>query len=102
MRPGLHDGVLARDLYRCQGETVMPGRCDGGLQVHHRLMRSQGGPDTMENLVTLCYAHHEGGYGGVHSRCELAYEVGLLIRFADGPPERAWEPPYVDRVSAWQ
>lgn len=29
------------------------------LQVHHVLYLSQGGPNLMGNLITLCLAHHE-------------------------------------------
>lgn len=29
-----------------------------GLEVHHIIPRSQGGPDEEWNLITLCHKHH--------------------------------------------
>ena len=46
--------VLRRDGWRCQ--------CCGGrlnLEVHHKELRSQGGDDSEQNLITLCAACHE-------------------------------------------
>lgn len=40
-----------RDLERCQRRDT--------LQTHHLLNRSQGGSDHPDNLLTLCYDHHE-------------------------------------------
>lgn len=38
-----------------------------GLQHHHIVKRSQGGPDTVENIILLCWNHHHGTYG-VHGK----------------------------------
>jgi hypothetical protein len=86
--------VFARANYRCEAAGVMPGRCSlpGALQAHHRLTRQHGGPDTPENLVALCPNHHQG-QDGVHRHPEVAYDLGLLIRAADGPPTEPWSPP---------
>ena len=45
--------VYRRDGYRC-------ALCDDPrrLQVHHVVMRSQGGPETEMNLITLCPRCH--------------------------------------------
>jgi 5-methylcytosine-specific restriction protein A len=29
------------------------------LHYHHIIPKHQGGPDTLENLITLCSAHHK-------------------------------------------
>ncbi len=46
--------VRERDMWLC-------ARCGSHdwLQVHHRRLRSQGGPDTFSNLITLCAKCHE-------------------------------------------
>lgn len=85
--------ALARANYRCErcGATGRPGR---PLSCHHRLMRSQGGPDTLENLVVLCGLDNTTGcHGWVHKHPEQAYALGLLIRQSSGPPAEPWEPP---------
>lgn len=49
----VREAVFARAGYRCE-------RCGrrGSLHPHHRLRRSQGGPNTLENLCSLCHACH--------------------------------------------
>jgi 5-methylcytosine-specific restriction endonuclease McrA len=46
--------VMERDSWRCQS-------CGSkqNLQVHHKRLRSQQGPDTDLNLITLCATCHE-------------------------------------------
>lgn len=46
--------TLARDGHRCR-------KCGAGddLQAHHKHERSLGGPDTLENLITLCGSCHD-------------------------------------------
>lgn len=50
----LREAVFAADGRRCRfcGTTR-------ALHQHHVLYRSEGGPDTKANLITLCQAHHE-------------------------------------------
>jgi len=43
-----------RDGFRC----VKCGGTRGALHAHHRIPKSQGGPDTLENLITLCTRCH--------------------------------------------
>lgn len=57
--------VLNRDTYSCQ----ICGAKDTRLEVHHIRFRSQGGSDSMDNLVTLCKDCH----GNVHSG-ELTFD----------------------------
>jgi len=45
--------VMARDGYRC---TYCGDRHQ--LVVHHVRYRSEGGKDSMDNLITLCEKHH--------------------------------------------
>lgn len=49
----------------CVAETTGPTRCSTTpnsspfpLAPHHIIFRSQGGEDTLENLITLCAHHH--------------------------------------------
>ena len=50
--------------------------CDGPLVPHHRLMRSQGGGNGLENLLLVCDAHHRL----IHHMPTLSYKEGWLIR----------------------
>ncbi len=45
--------IFERDGWKCQH----CGRCDQ-LQIHHRVRRSQMGPDTEDNLITVCSDCH--------------------------------------------
>ena len=45
--------VLRRDGWRCQFCGSMTN-----LEVHHKIYRSQEGPDTLDNLITLCAKCH--------------------------------------------
>ena len=49
--------VYRRDGFRC-------ALCDSdrGLQVHHVIPRSHGGPDTKANLFTLCWRCHAAAH----------------------------------------
>ena len=49
----LRQQVLRRDGWRCQGCGTM-----SNLEVHHKQFRSHSGPDTEENLITLCNTCH--------------------------------------------
>lgn len=53
--------VNLRDQRRCcfvneQGEKCAQSRW---TEIHHRLPVSQGGKNTLENLITLCSIHHD-------------------------------------------
>ena len=51
----LVEEVLERDEYTCQNpECGMPANAS----PHHRILRSQSGDDSLENLVSLCSICH--------------------------------------------
>lgn len=50
--------VLVRDNFCCQAPGCRINRLSK-LTVHHIIPRSQGGLDNLDNLITLCYDHHE-------------------------------------------
>ena len=79
--PALRRAVLARDRQGCR----VPGcRNTHFVDVHHLRPRSEGGKNTVENLITLCTAHHRAIHRG-----ELIIETsaeGLGYRHADGTP----------------
>lgn len=86
----LRPQVLARDGWRCQAAGVLDGPCSGALAVHHRYIATR--VDTLENLTVLCHEHHQGDTG-VHANPARAYDLGLLVHAADGPPTEPWTPP---------
>jgi 5-methylcytosine-specific restriction endonuclease McrA len=49
----------ARD--RDQGECALCGSTNR-VQAHHRVHRKEGGPDTLENLVSLCARCHRAAH----------------------------------------
>lgn len=80
--------VRERDQHRCQfpveeGAIIWRKCGRSTTHAHHRLRRSQGGPDTLENLILLCPEHHTW----VHDHPEESGEMGLLI-FAGQPLAR--------------
>jgi 5-methylcytosine-specific restriction endonuclease McrA len=58
----LHRQVLERDGWRCQNCGSM-----SNLEVHHMRFRSHSGPDSAENLITLCMACHGKAHGQPHN-----------------------------------
>lgn len=53
----VRDAVKKRDHNSCQ----VCGR--EATSLHHIILRSQGGKNHIENLVSLCTEHHTGPYG---------------------------------------
>lgn len=95
--------VLMRAGWRCQRCGIGEGEWRDGfpvpLEAHHRLMRSQGGPDTLENLVSLCGPNPAGCHGWVHHAGQReARRVGLLLPSSGGPPAEAWGEPPLDEA----
>jgi HNH endonuclease len=77
----LRRAVLARDRRSCR----VPG-CKNShfVDVHHLQPRSEGGENTLENLITLCAAHHRAIHRGeliIESTAER-----LAVLHADGTP----------------
>lgn len=48
--------------------------------AHHRLLRSQGGPDDIRNLVALHRSCHTGDPESVHNNPTAAEARGLIVR----------------------
>src|SRR3990172_7948499 len=76
----LEHKVIARDGYRCS----VPGcRSRKNLQAHHVRWRSRGGKDSIDNLTTLCSAHHLHGVHELRIKVTgvaphgLVWEIGL-------------------------
>lgn len=85
----LRASVFRRDGFRC----VV--RLDGcwetvGLHPHHRKSRGRGGPDTYENLVTVCNWCHTMSPLSIHRRPAWATEEGLLIPSWEPAPTTGW------------
>jgi HNH endonuclease len=70
--------VLARARHQC--EVQLDGcRWHPQPTPHHRKRRSQGGPNTLRNLLAVCsYCH-----GWIHQHPAESYDRGLLIRHND-------------------
>jgi hypothetical protein len=78
--PALRRRVLRRDHGRC----VVPGCCHGTfLDVHHLMARSEGGDHDVENLITLCAAHHRALHFG-QLTIQGTPSSGLVFKHADG------------------
>ena len=60
---------------RASGLCEMCG-AEAGTVIHHKLRRSQGGKNTLENLVLLSDACH----GHIHDNPTWSYENGWLLR----------------------
>lgn len=84
----VREQTLARDLGRCVrcGRFLPPGVA----HLHHRKLRSQGGPGTIENAVTLCPQHH----GWVHAHPAEARHLGLIVP--------SWADPECTPVVTWR
>ena len=46
------------------GEPCQVCELRPGVHVHHKVFRSQGGNDTADNLLWLCYACHDDVHAG--------------------------------------
>jgi hypothetical protein len=79
--------VIARDGYRC---TVPGCRSRRGLQAHHVIWRSRGGPDEMWAMSTLCAVHH---HHGVHE--------GWVEVTGEAPHNLSWRLGVIDGEAVW-
>lgn len=61
---------------RSGGPCEWPSCPERAMDLHHRLMRSQGGKHTVDNLAHLCRAHHNR----IHANPAQSYESGWLIK----------------------
>lgn len=71
--------VAARSGGSCEIEH--PGCTGRWTERHHRLRRSQGGPDHPSNLLGLCLR----GHSFVHANPSLAYARGWLLHSWEDP-----------------
>lgn len=62
---GVREEVYSRDSWEGVPACIYCGT-PYGLHLHHVVELSRGGRDIPENLVTLCYRHHNGSDEGVH------------------------------------
>src|SRR4051812_15024281 len=78
--PAVRRAVLRRDQRRCQ----VPGcRHATFVDVHHIRPREEGGGHELENLLTLCGAHHRACHRGA-LRIEGSAPTALRFHYADG------------------
>lgn len=69
--------VYARDGERCRLDGHEGHECQSSLlTVHHLLKASQGGPYSVDNLVTLCAEANDW----VEDNPDAAHSVGLVCR----------------------
>lgn len=63
--PGRLDAGVRAEIRKRDGERCRWCGRNGssGLQIHHILYRSQGGPDHHSNLILLCQDHHQQVHG---------------------------------------
>jgi hypothetical protein len=80
--PAIRRAVLRRDGGKC----CVPG-CRHAVftDAHHIVLRSEDGKHSLDNLVTLCAAHHHAVHGG---SLVVSGSAGSQLRFthADGTP----------------
>lgn len=80
--------VRHRSAGRC--EAGVASNCTGqATHVHHRQLRSQGGPNTLDNLLDVCVHCH----GVIHGNPAASYAAGLLVRRGDDPEAVPVNPP---------
>lgn len=80
--PAVRRAVLRRDHHRCQ----VPGCIHAHfVDVHHIEPRAASGGHDVENLITLCGAHHRALH---HGKLRIVGRPGAELRFlhADGRP----------------
>jgi 5-methylcytosine-specific restriction endonuclease McrA len=54
----LRKAIVLRDNCSCQNKKCYQSQKIKGLEVHHIIHKEDGGPDTPENLITLCDKCH--------------------------------------------
>jgi len=78
--PAVRREVMRRDRGRC----VVPGcRQAVFVDIHHIVLRSEGGDHDPDGLILLCSAHHRAQHRG-QLIIEGRVSTGLVFRHADG------------------
>lgn len=65
-----------------------------GANVHHRKLRSQGGANDPENMITVCGSGTTGCHGWIHAHPKLSREAGWIVPSWGDPadvPVRSWQ-----------
>jgi hypothetical protein len=70
-------GVKARSKGLCEAKTDVCTQM--AVHVHHRKLRSQGGSNSLVNLIDVCFACHDW----IHLNPAISYERGLLLHGTD-------------------
>jgi 5-methylcytosine-specific restriction endonuclease McrA len=77
MNPEVAAAVITRSEWACEASAPP---CVGRAEVmHHRRLRSQGGPDTVENLMHICNPCHLW----LHAHPAKAAAWGMILRAGD-------------------
>ena len=71
--------VMARARDLCEVQLDQVCKLWPEQTPHHRKRRSQGGPNTMSNLLAVCRPCHDY----IHHHVSWSYDRGLLIRRND-------------------
>lgn len=79
--------INRKALYkRCKGMCEF---CGGTLPeswaAHHRKLRSQGGKDSLDNVVALHHECHNLGTNSVHLNPQKSYNDGFMVHSWDEP-----------------
>jgi hypothetical protein len=80
--------IALRDLAlaRCSGYCELCGLpVSDTFALHHRLLRSRGGKDEIQNLIVLHHACHNTGTNSVHSKVKDATVSGHIVPTRQDP-----------------
>lgn len=77
--PNVRQALLERQNGCCP-HCDRPMRIEAA-HVHHRLKRSQGGTNDMDNLLLVEATHHQD----IHANVARSYELGHMVRRGDDP-----------------
>jgi hypothetical protein len=84
---------------RCKGNCE---RCGGVLPenwaAHHRKLRSQGGKDSLDNVVALHHECHNLATDSVHLNPKNAYNFGFMVHSWESSEEVLISIPFVGIV----
>lgn len=73
-------------LERCGNYCEACGKSlTNDFALHHRLLRSRGGKDSIENLVALHHECHNLGTHAVHFNINKSTELGLIVPTRQDP-----------------
>jgi hypothetical protein len=68
--------LIKRAGGKCEANTTACGKGFRMYHRHHRLMRSHGGTNDLDNLMWVC----DGCHTYIHNHPKESYEKGWLIR----------------------